>query len=115
MIKSNVHDCTYGIMELQNSMAVKFTTCDFFNNRQYALIEAWGVDGLVFDDCRFFANWGDAPLFSLDNTFYLMGCQIYHPTEHLGSIDKAEQTGAKTVFNANPLDKDIKSRNLGPQ
>ena len=44
-----------------------------------------------------------------------MGCQIYHPTEHLGSIDKAEQTGAKTVFNANPLDKDIKSRNLGPQ
>lgn len=115
MIKSNIHDCTYGIMELQNSKAVKFTTCDFFNNRQYALIEAWGVDGLVFDDCRFFANWGDAPLFSLDTTFYLMGCQIYHPTEHLGSIDKAEQTGAKTVFNANPLDKNIQSRNLGPQ
>jgi hypothetical protein len=44
-----------------------------------------------------------------------MGCQIYHPTENLGSIDKAEQTGAKTVFNANPLDKDVKSRNLGPQ
>ncbi|MBR4731110.1 MAG: YARHG domain-containing protein [Prevotella sp.] len=115
MIKSNVHDCTYGIMELQNCMAVKFTTCDFFNNREYALIEAWGVDGLVFDDCRFFANWGDAPLFSLDTTFYLMGCQIYHPTENLGSIDKAEQTGAKTVFNANPLDKNVKSRNLGPQ
>ena len=115
MIKSNIHDCTYGIMELQNCMAVKFTTCDFFNNREYALIEAWGVDGLVFDDCRFFANWGDAPLFGLDNTFYLIGCQIYHPTEKLGSIDKAEQTGAKTVFNANPLDKNIKSRNLGPK
>ena len=115
LLNSNIHDCTYGIMQLRSCVAVKFNKCDFFNNREYELIEGRGNEGLVFDNCRFFANWSDAPLFSLDNTFYLMGCQIYHPTEHLGSIDKAEQTGAKTVFNANPLDKNIQSRNLGPQ
>ena len=115
MIKSNIHDCTYGIMQLRNCMAVKFNSCDFFNNREFSLVEGSGVDGLTFDDCRFFANWGDAPLFSLEDTFYLMGCKIYHPTEKLGTIDRAEQLGAKTVFNANPLDKNIQGRNLGPQ
>ena len=115
LFNSNVHDCTYGIMELRSCVGVKFNTCDFFNNREYDLIEGRGVEGLTFTDCRFFANWGDAPLFNLDNTFYLMGCQIYHPTEKLGLIDRAEQLGAKTVFNANPLDKNIQSRNLGPK
>ena len=114
MIKSNIHDCTYGIMELHNSMAVRFNSCDFFNNREYTLIEGWGVDGLTFDDCRFFANWGDAPLFHLDTDFYLTGCQIYHPTENLGTINRADQSGKKNFFSPNPLDKDIKSRNIGP-
>ena len=114
MINSNVHDCTYGIMQLRSCVAVKFNTCDFFNNREYSLVEGWGCEGLVFDDCRFFANWGDAPLFSLDNIFYLMGCQIYHPTEKLGTIDNADQSGKKNFFSPNPLDKDIKARNIGP-
>ena len=112
---SNVHDCTYGIMQLRSSVAVRFNKCDFFNNREYTLVEGYGCEGVSFDDCRFFANWGDAPLFNLDNTFYLRGCAIYHPTENLGSIDRADQTGKKNTFSPNPLDKDIKSRNLGPK
>lgn len=115
LLNSNVHDCTYGIMQLRSCVGVKFNTCDFFSNREYTLIEGWGNEGLVFDDCRFFANWGDAPLFSLDNTFYLMGCQIYHPTQNLGSVNRAEQVGKKTVFIDNPLDPNIKGRGLGPR
>ena len=115
LINSNIHDCTYGIMELRSCVSVKFTKCDFFSNREYSLIEGYGIEGLVFDDCRFFANWGDAALFSLDNTFYLMGCQVYHPSEHLGSMNMCEQIGKKTVFIDNPLDPSIQSRGLGPK
>ena len=115
LINSNIHDCTYGIMELRSCVSVKFTKCDLFSNREYALIEGWGNEGLVFDDCRFFANWGDAPLFRLDNTFYLMGCQVYHPSENLGSMNMCEQIGKKTVFIDNPLDPNIQGRGLGPK
>ena len=115
LMNSNIHDCTYGIMELRSCVSVKFTKCDFFSNREYSLVEGYGVEGLVFDDCRFFANWGDAALFSLDNTFYLMGCQVYHPSEHLGSMNMCEQIGKKTVFIDNPLDPSIQSRGLGPK
>lgn len=114
LMNSNVHDCTYGIMQMRSCQAVMFTNCDFFNNREYELVEGWGCEGLSFQSCRFFANWGDAPLFNLDNTFYLSDCQIYHPTEKLGSIDQADQSGKKNFFSPNPLDKDIKARHIGP-
>ena len=115
LMNSNIHDCTYGIMQLRSCVAVKFNKCDFFNNREYDLIEGWGNEGVVFDDCRFFANWGDAPLFHLDNTFYLMGCKVYHPTANLGSMNMCEQIGDKTEFYPNPLDPDIQSRGIGPK
>jgi len=115
LLNSNIHDCTYGIMQLRSCMAVMFNKCDFFNNREYGLIEGRGVEGLSFDDCRFFANWGDAPLFNLDNAFYMSGCQIYHPTQNLGTIDMADQSGKKNMFSENPLDTGIKTRGLGPK
>lgn len=115
MTNSNVHDCTYGIMQLRSCMAVKFNKCDFFNNREYDLIEGRGVEGLSFTDCRFFANWGDAPLFNLDNTFYLIKCEIYHPTQNLGSIEEAEQLQGPSKWVDNPLDTSIKGRGIGPK
>ena len=115
MTNSNVHDCTYGIMQLRSCMAVKFNKCDFFNNREYDLIEGRGVEGLSFTDCRFFANWGDAPLFNLDNTFYLIKCEIYHPTQNLGSIEEAEQLQGPSKWVDNPLDTSIEGRGIGPK
>ena len=112
---SNIHDCTYGIMQLRSCTAVKFNTCDFFSNREYSLIEGWGCMGVSFEDCRFFANWGDAPLFALDEEFYLSGCEIYHPTEKLGKIGMAQQTGKKNKFSDNPFDKSIQNRGTGPK
>jgi hypothetical protein len=110
-----VHDCTYGIMEMRSSMAVRFINCDFFNNREYTLIEGRGIEGLSFVDCRFFANWGDAPLFDLDNEFFMSGCEVYHPTENLGTIDMADQSGKKNKFHPNPLDTSIEPRSIGPK
>ena len=79
LYKTTVHDCTYGIMELYSSEAVKFTQCDFFNNREYELITMRGCEYVEFDDCRFFANWSSAPLFVADEDFTMIGCQVYHP------------------------------------
>ena len=115
MLHSNIHDCTYGIMQLRSCVGVRFNSCDFFNNREYDLIGGLGCEGLSFMECRFFANWGDSPLFSLDNTFYMSGCQVYHPTQNLGTIDVADQSGAKNFFSENPFDTNIKSRNIGPK
>ena len=115
LMNTNIHDCTYGIMQLRSSMAIRFNKCDFFNNREFSLIEGVGVEGLSFIDCRFFANHGDAPLFSLDNEFYMSGCEIYHPTENLGTIDMADQSGPKNFFSENPLDTNIKPRGIGPK
>ena len=114
LYSSNIHDCTYGIMLLRNSEAVHSTHCDFFNNKEYALIESNGCVGTVFEDCRFFANHGDAPLFSFDKEFTLLGCAVYHPTENLGTMNLCEQPGAKNFFSENPLDKNIKGREIGP-
>jgi len=115
VINTSIHDCTYGILQFNGCMAVKFTKCDFFNNREYGLVESWGSEGVVFDDCRFFANWGDSKLFYFDTTFYLMGCEVYHPTENLGTMNMADQSGKKNKFSPNPLDKDVESRNIGPK
>jgi len=115
VINTSIHDCTYGILQFNGCTAVKFTKCDFFNNREYGLVESWGSQGVVFDDCRFFANWGDSKLFYFDTTFYLMGCEIYHPTENLGTMNMADQSGKKNWFSPNPLDKNIKTRHIGPK
>ena len=114
LYSSNIHDCTYGIMQLRNCEAVHSTHCDFFNNREYALIDSQGCVGTVFEDCRFFANWGDAALFSFDREFILMGCAVYHPTQNLGTMNLCDQPGAKNFFSENPLDKNIQSREIGP-
>ena len=116
LYSSKIRDCTYGIMTLEGCEAAHFTHCDFFNNREYALIEAHGSIGTVFEDCRIFANWGDAALFSFDREFMLLGCAIYHPTENLGTMNFCEQLSKSqpNVFNANPLDVNIQGREIGP-
>jgi len=76
---TNIHDCTYGIMELWSCLGVVFNSCDFFSNREYDLITNNGSEYTTFSDCRFFGNWADAPLFVSDEDFTLIGCEIYHP------------------------------------
>ena len=116
LYSSKIHDCTYGIMQLRNCEAVHSTHCDFLNNKEYALIDSQGCVGTVFEDCRFFANWGDAPLFNFDQEFYLLGCAVYHPTENLGTMNFCEQPSQSqpNTFNPNPIDNSIEGREIGP-
>lgn len=77
--KSNIHDCTYGIMELYSSESVRFEDCDFFSNREYELITNNSSQNTVFRGCRFFGNWAEAPLFQSSEDIMLYGCEVYHP------------------------------------
>lgn len=112
MYRSYIHDCTYGIMMLNNVMPAKFEMCDFYHNREYALVESHSSYP-VFSDCRFYDNEPTAPLFSCDREFYLAGCVICHPTEKLGTIEHADQSGAKNWYNPDPTDGNIKPRGIG--
>ena len=77
--RTNIHDCTYGIMELWDSQYVRFEDCDFFSNREYELITNNGSENTSFAGCRFFANWPDAPLFSSNENILIYDCEIHHP------------------------------------
>ena len=112
LINSNIHDCTYGIIQMRNCTMTSFERCDFFSNREYGLIEGWANNGVKFDDCRFFANWADSKLFYFDTPFALINCKVYHPKENLGRMVECINKG--TEFFDNPLDKSITSRGVGP-
>ena len=113
MYRSVIHDCTYGIMTLNNVEFAKFEQCDFFRNREYSLIECRGSN-VTFYECRFYDNNPSSVLFEFDREFSLAGCIICHPKEMLGTIHLADQSGAKNWFDPNPLNPDLPQRSIGP-
>ncbi|MBQ9186354.1 MAG: right-handed parallel beta-helix repeat-containing protein [Prevotella sp.] len=113
MYRSVIHDCTYGIMTLQDVEFAKFEQCDFRNNREFTLVDSRGSN-VQFNECRFYANAGTAPLFGFDREFFMQGCTICHPTLNLGTIHLADQSGAKNWFDPNPLNPDLPQRSIGP-
>ena len=113
MYRSNIHDCTYGIMTLNNVEFAKFEKCDFFHNREFTLVES-SASNVQFNECRFYDNEPTSPLFGFDREFYLAGCIICHPTENLGTMNMADQSGAKNWFDPNPQNTDLPQRTIGP-
>ena len=111
--KSNIHDCTYGIMLLNNVEFAKFEQCDFFRNREFSLIQSRGSN-VTFYECRFYDNNPSSALFESDREFFMAGCIVCHPTESLGTIHMADQSGAKNWFDPNPKNTDLPRRVVGP-
>lgn len=97
---TNIHDCTYGIMELWNCLGVNFRSCDFFSNREYELITNRGCDYTTFSDCRFYCNWASAPLFASDGDITLIGCEVYHP--NIGAQERIVAPKHDNKFGDNP-------------
>lgn len=115
MSDSNIHDCTYGIMELQASRDVTFTRCDFFRNREFDLVGCIGCNNVTFSDCRFYANDSDASLFGLNQHIVLDGCEVWHPADKLGNVDYIMENGKATKWVSKGTDKMLKSRGCGPK
>ncbi len=92
MSDSNIHDCTYGIMELLNCNNVAFEGCDFFRNKEFDLVEAHHCSDLFFADCRFYQNSRNATLFAPEGCeVTLDNCVIYHPKELVGNSSLVHQ------------------------
>ena len=111
--KTNIHDCTYGIMELYSSESVRFEDCDFFSNREYELITNHGSENVVFRDCRFFGNWADAPLFQSSEDIMLYKCEVYHPVVGARARLKTPDNDCKWSEKANFIP-DPRKKPIGP-
>lgn len=109
-----VHDCTYGILMMNGSSGIHFTTCDFFRNKEYDLIEGRNCNDIDFSYCRFYDNENCQVLFNFDTRFALQGCEIHHPTEKLGTLDMADQSGKKNFFSPDSYPGKLATLAIGP-
>ena len=56
MYNSNIHDCSYGIMDLYNSTDFEFRNCSFFYNEFMSMLCFNNVKNAAFYDCEFYGN-----------------------------------------------------------
>lgn len=108
-----VHDCSYGLLQLFESEGCRFYHCDFRDGGTEILIEGQKSD-VAFDDCRFYRNGQERMLFYFDQEFVLVNCGIWHPTENLGTIDKAIIPRDDVRFHGLTGVEDIQPRAIGP-
>ncbi len=108
---TTIHHCTYGILQLFASQAVKFFNCDFYNNKEFVMVESSGCDDIVFSKCRFYDNQG--MLFGVDSTVTLLDSEVYHSGE-IGSPNFLENPGNGTKFYTNDQLSNLQMRQIGP-
>ncbi len=88
---SNIHDCTYGIMELKSCVDFAFDGCDFFRNSKFDLVGVYGCEAVLFNDCRFYLN-HPSTLFDVNGgEVALDRCVIYHPADEVAKSELVRQ------------------------
>jgi hypothetical protein len=65
MENSVVHDCTYGLMTIEDSSDITFASCAFRDTGEFDLVSVNATDHLLITDCEFSGNWGYT-LFDVD-------------------------------------------------
>lgn len=84
---SIIRDCSYGIMILNNVSNAGFASCDFYNNKEFSLVEIHqDCKDIGFFDCRFFGNEGH--LFDVRTSTLFYDCLIYHSSSDSMGIDR---------------------------
>ena len=111
--KCRIHHCTYGIMQLSKCHSISFSDCDFFQNKEYDLIEGRNCAEVSFANCRFYNN-SESTLFNFNTKFKLEGCEVYHPLDKLGTMNMVVQSGKKNTISSNSETYDITPREIGP-
>ena len=113
LYKCVVHDCSYGLLQLFESEGCRFYHCDFRDSGSEILIEGQKSD-VAFDDCRFYRNGQQRMLFYFDREFVLVNCDVWHPTENLGTMDKAIIPRDDVRFHGVTGMENIEPRGIGP-
>ncbi|MCR5662737.1 MAG: right-handed parallel beta-helix repeat-containing protein, partial [bacterium] len=57
-ISCKIHDCSYGMLEINNSNNLRFSQCEFTRCQKYTLLDIRSADAL-FKNCKFSGNQGD--------------------------------------------------------
>ena len=115
LYNSNIHDCKYGILFMRDCYDTRFVHCDFFDNKEFTLVEAYDCEEAVFEDCRFYRNWEDSKLFYFTKDFTLLSCEVYHPTNRLGTMSLCKQNGNRpNNFKSNASYTYVEKRDVGP-
>lgn len=86
--RSQIRDCTYGIMTLVSSRKCVFRDSQFFRNQEYTLLETRECSDILFEKCDFFDNKGT--MFQLGSPVKMNDCHINHPFNKMGNYDMAE-------------------------
>jgi len=108
---SVIHDCTYGILQMNYCHHFLFEDCDFLHNREFDLVTTYdGCEEILFQGCRFAGNRG--LLFSLRSDIRMENCEIHHDLSEIGSIERISDT--KTTWDGK-TDTSLSSRPIGPR
>lgn len=84
---SELRECTYSIMSIENCAKVRFTGCNFTNNREFDLITISASSDVQFDHCVFTGNETRESIGTLTYCFFfvrssafirLVGCKFMH-------------------------------------
>jgi hypothetical protein len=87
LMNSFIRHCTYGITDLNESKHLTFYNCDIFANKEFSLFNSWGNEDVIIDSCRFFSNYPESPLFSMNHPIVMGNNQILHPMGHWGTVE----------------------------
>ena len=113
MTQSIIRDCSYGIMEVLDCNNINFMTCDFFRNERFELITSRWSENVNFTNCRIYGNHQTAPLFQLNNTIVLSGCEIHHPFEAVGTTNFVDADGRDNIWHDEFVE-ELPERGIGP-
>ena len=87
LMNSFIRHCTYGITDLNDSKHLSFYNCDIFANKEFSLFNSWGNEDMIIDSCRFFSNYPESALFSMNHPIVMGNNQILHPMGHWGTVE----------------------------
>lgn len=57
-VSCRIHDCSYGMLDINRSSGLRFSNCEFTRCKEYTLLSLSSADAL-FKECRFIGNQGD--------------------------------------------------------
>ena len=87
-----IRDCSYQIMTLEHCKNFSFTDCNFYNCREFSLINVSFCEEVTFTKCDIHDN--DGELFSVSgNPIRMVNCTIDHPVGRLGEMDLVVDEG----------------------
>lgn len=108
---SNVHDCTYHTLHINECSFIRFNDCKFYRNKEFEQVNIYNSECIYFTACTF--DDLNGPLFSMDDYNYFSECVFRNCSmepirSEFESHDYAIMHNCTTIFG----DSEIPNRNV---